>query len=318
MVSSRDAGPDSLRGGAAREFFVRSHDGTRIWTRARAAGPGAPPGRTTAILSDGIACNGFIWKYLWDDLAELVSVAHYHYRAHGRSEAPRDEHAMTLADTALDHDAARAALAAEGAGPFVLVGHSMGCQVALEAYRNAPEGVAALILVCGSSGRITYTFRGTDLLAKNLPRVISHIEAYPGVARALWGSIPPDIATKLAFRLGEVDARAAAADLRPYLEHMADLDLLLYMRLLRSAGEHSAADLLPEVRCPVLVIAGDRDAFTPPRCAEEMAATMPKAELEIVRGGTHALPIEQKELVRERIQRFLRERVLERGAGDGD
>jgi pimeloyl-ACP methyl ester carboxylesterase len=300
MLDRAEAVP-SVRG---REFFVSAPDGTRIWARSRLGTQ-----KVTAILSDGIACNGFIWKYLWGELAAHVGVAHYNYRAHGRSEAP--EHGtMTLEACAEDHDAVRTKLVSEGAGPFVLFGHSMGCQVALEAYRNDPSNVAALVLLCGSSGRITYTFRGTDLLAQWLPDVISRIEAHPNIARALWSRVPPDIATKLAFRLGEIDARAAADDLKPYLEHMADLDLLLYMRLLRSAGEHSAADLLPSVKCPVLVVTGDRDAFTPPHCAEEMAAALPASELWVVKGGTHALPIEQKELVRDRIVRFLEERVL--------
>ncbi len=257
-------------------------------------------------MSDGIACSGFIWKYLWDSLAQQVSVAHYHYRGHGRSAAPPNPRSITLSDVVDDLDAVRASFADER---VVLVGHSMGCQVALEGYRRDPERVAALVLVCGASGRITYTFRNTTILAQALPRVLEQVEAHPHIARALWSRVDPDLALKLAFRLGEVDARAFAEDLRPYLEHMSDLDLGLYLRLLQSAGEHSAADLLPSIRCPVLVVAAERDAFTPPHLAEEMAAAIPGAELCMVKGGTHALPIEQRELVVERVAAFLRDRL---------
>ena len=79
--------------------------------------------------------------------------------------------------------------------------------------------------------------------------------------------------------------------------------------MLRSAGEHSAADLLPRVDVPALVIAGDNDSFTPPRYAEEMAASLPQGELCMVSGGTHVVPLERPEFVRDRIERFLRERV---------
>jgi len=40
----------------------------------------ANPSQLTALLCDGLACDGFIWKYLWDELAESLSVAHFHYR----------------------------------------------------------------------------------------------------------------------------------------------------------------------------------------------------------------------------------------------
>ena len=108
---------------------------------------------------------------------------------------------------------------------------------------------------------------------------------------------------------GDVDRSIRPEDLMPYLKHMVDIDLPMFLRMLQSAGEHSAADLLPNVDVPVLVIAGDRDTFTPPRYAEEMAAALPKGELLMVAGGTHAVPIERHELVRDRVQRFLRERV---------
>ncbi|HEY4122563.1 MAG TPA: alpha/beta hydrolase, partial [Byssovorax sp.] len=60
---------------------------------------------------------------------------------------------------------------------------------------------------------------------------------------------------------------------------------------------------------PVLVIAGDRDSFTPARYTEEMAAALPNAELVMVPGGTHVVPIERKELVLEKVEDFLRSKV---------
>jgi pimeloyl-ACP methyl ester carboxylesterase len=288
-----------------RALFTTGHDGTRIYVR-RHKGPTEDPGAVTAVLCDGIACDGFIWKYLWDDLAQLVNVAHWHYRGHGRSAFPEDPAATELLDHARDLDAVRRAL---GEGPVVLFGHSMGCQVALEGYRLRPEGVRALVLICGSSGRITHTFKGTNLLAQWLPGVIARVEAHPEIARSLWSRVPAEVAVKMALLLGEVDKGILPEDLLPYMKHMVDIDLPMFLRMLRAAGEHSAADLLPKIDAPVLVIGGDRDSFTPPRYAEEMAAALPKGELLMVAGGSHAVPIERKDLVRERVEKFLRERV---------
>jgi pimeloyl-ACP methyl ester carboxylesterase len=286
-------------------LFATGRDGTRIYVRRR-EGPG--PSRPTAILTDGIACDGFIWKYLWDFLARIVPVAHWNYRGHGRSGKPEDPTAIGLVDHARDLDAVRHAI---GDGPVVLFGHSMGCQVALEACRLRREGVRGLVLICGSSGRITHSFKGTNVLAQVLPRVIERVEAHPEITRAIWSRVPADVALRFALVAGEVDKSAIVPeDLLPYMTHMVDIDPLMFLRMLRAAGDHSAADLLPLVDVPALVIAGDRDSFTPPRYAEEMAAALPQGELLMVAGGTHVVPLERRELVGERIEKFLRERVF--------
>lgn len=282
--------------------FATGRDGTRIHVRRREG-----PSPVMAVLCDGIACDGFIWKYLWDDLAKQVSVAHWNYRGHGRSGTPVDAAAVELVEHAHDLDAVRRTL---GDGDVVLFGHSMGCQVVLESYRLRRERVRAIVLVCGSSGRITHTFKGTNVMAQWLPKVIERVESFPEIARAIWSRVPPEIALQIAFVTGEVDKMALRPeDLMPYMKHMVDIDVPMFLRMLRSAGEHSAADLLPDIEVPALIIAGDRDTFTPTRYAEEMAAAIPGAELFMAQGGTHVVPLERKEQVAARVEQFLRERV---------
>jgi pimeloyl-ACP methyl ester carboxylesterase len=119
------------------------------------------------------------------------------------------------------------------------------------------------------------------------------------------------VALRIALLTGEVDASAVTPeDLLPYIRHMVDIDVPMFLRMLHSAGEHTSVDLLPQLDLPALVIAGDRDTFTPPRLAEEMAAALPHGELMLVNGGTHVVPLERKEMVSERVERFLVERVI--------
>lgn len=283
-------------------LFATGADGTRLFVRHRRG-----PSEVTALLSDGIACDGFIWKYLWEDLARTVSVAHWHYRGHGRSAPPADPKRIDLLDHARDLDAVRSAV---GDPPVVLFGHSMGCQVVLEAYRLRKEKILGMVLICGSYGRVTHTFKGSSALAQLLPKLIERVEAKPLFARAIWSRVPQEMTLRLALLSGEVDATSIApADLMPYLKHVSDIDIPMFLRMLFAAGEHSAADLLPQVDVPALVIAGDKDTFTPPRYAEEMAASLPRGELMMVAGGTHVVPLERKEAVLDRVEKFLRERV---------
>ena len=248
-------------------------------------------------------CDGYIYKYLWDDLSALATVAHWNYRGHGRSALPADSARIGVVDHARDLDAVRRHL---GDPPVVLVGHSFGTQVALEAFRLRRERVRALVLLCGSFGRVTYTFHGSDLLAGILPNLIGFAEEHPRLARALWSRIPVKLGFTLARMTGDIRfGSVRLEDVRPYFEHAAHVDFEMFLRMLREAGEHSAEDLLQKLDVPTLVLAGELDAFTPAVISEAMAERIPGAELVLVPGGTHLLPLEERERVREAIATFL-------------
>lgn len=323
-TKSRSKPPDPSLKGPARESFAFAADGTRLYVRERSPvddgraenHPGGADGsgvhaKLTTILSDGICCDGYIWKYLWDDLSEVTRLCHWNYRGHGRSAPPSDLSRIDIPTHADDLDHIRHHV---GDSEVVLVGHSMGCPVALEAYHQRPEKIRGLVLLCGSTGHLTQSFHGNDWLARVLPKLIRFAESRPGLSRGLWSRIPVKAALSLAFAAGEVDkASLAPDDLLPYFEHAADMDFLLFLRMLDATGGYSAEPFLATVDVPVLVVAGEGDKFTPHRLAENMAKALPKAELVMLPSATHVAPLEQREVVAECITRFL----ASLGAGQG-
>jgi pimeloyl-ACP methyl ester carboxylesterase len=245
---------------------------------------------------------------MWDALAPILPLAHWHYRGHGRSAAPADPDRIDIPAHAADLEAVRRHI---GDPPCVLIGHSMGCQVALEAYRQRPERIRAMVLVCGTFGNATSTFHGVPLLDLILPKLVDLSQKAPDLVRAVWSRLPPRLSLKVALKAGEIDpARVHAEDMLPYLLHMTHVDFPMFLRMLRAAGQHSAADLLGRIEVPVLVVAGERDTFTPAFLAQAMADAIPTGEILMVERGTHVTPIEQPELVNARIESFLRSRVL--------
>lgn len=276
--------------------FVEARDGTRIYYRSAGAGP-------AVVLCDGILCEGFVWKYLRPRLAAHRRVIHWNYRGHGRSGLPRDPSRITIRDHADDLWSLLDGLGIERAA---LAGHSMGTQVCLEAYRAHPERTDALVLVCGSYGMVTRTFHGTDALSRLLPALLAFAAKHPRLLRGLVSRTPANLVLHIARLSREIDPiRTRAEDMLPYFEHLSSMDPGLYLRMLDAAGRHSAEDLLPNVRVPTLVIAAERDTFTPPRLAEQMARQIQGAEFEMMLEGSHSVPIEQPEKVNARIERFL-------------
>ena len=285
---------------------VMANDGTRLFVESRGGDFAADAPRL--FLCDGILCDGFIWKYAWDQLATLGPVTHWHYRGHGRSAPPADPERISVEQHAADLMRVRESV---GNPPAILVGHSMGCQVILESYRQNPENVRALILICGTFGKVTATFRGLPILDMVLPKLVDTVLKHEELARAVWTRIPPDMVLKLALRAGDLDPeKVRAEDMLPYLKHMTHVDLPMFLKMLRAAGEHSAEPWLGEIKVPTLIIAGERDTFTPAFLARGMAAAIPESELMVVDHGSHVVPIEQPEMVNMRIVDFVRSRVL--------
>ncbi len=283
-----------------RTGFATAPDGTRLFFGVRGRGP-------AMVLDDGIGCEGWAWEHVQPHFAATHTVVHWHYRGHGRSGAPRDRSRIAIPDLA---DDLVAVLDAVGVERAVHIGHSMGTQVCLETWRRHAPRTAALVLVSGSYGRVTRTFHGSDTLDNVLPGIIDFVRKNKGLARGLWGRMPPRLSFRMAKLLGEVDGLALPEeDFVRYMEHLASMDPDLFLEMLERAGEHTAEDALAHIDVPVLVVSGERDTFTPPALSRFMAEHIPAAEYFELRGATHAAPIEQPTSLALRIEKFLRDRV---------
>jgi pimeloyl-ACP methyl ester carboxylesterase len=287
-----------------RQGFAIGGDDTPIYYRVFGAADGS-----TVLLSDGIGCDGYIWKYLERELGETSRIVHWHYRGHGRTPPPRDTRRVEVVDLADDLFSVLDAGAGEDSSA-ILIGHSMGVQVCLEAYRRNPGRVRALVLICGSYGTPLRTFKGQRTLEQILPYIAFTVDRIPGVVSNLWRSVlPTELAFQVATRLEINGQLIRREDFFPYLEHIAQVDVRLYLKMLAAAGRHSARDVLEHVEVPTLIISGERDGFTPAWLSDEMHRLIPNAELFTVEGGSHTAPIERPAEVNAKVLDFLRRRL---------
>jgi pimeloyl-ACP methyl ester carboxylesterase len=195
-----------------------------------------------------------------------------------------------------------------GADRTALVGHSMGGQTILEAYRRFPERIAALVFVTAPYESAMRTFYGRDVtrLTQAVDRAVRLLpRPVPVLAwRALLLTDPavPHTLGRLVRALGP-DARVE--DLAAYYRHLGFLDPLVVLRTAEAMRAHSAAQVLPTVRVPALVLAADLDTFCPLGIAETMAERMPNAQLVVIEGAGHAAIVEKAEEVNAAVRRFL-------------
>lgn len=296
---SRPLAPASVPEAVSR--FIESRDGTRL--HVYTVGEGGP----AMVFCDGLGCDGYVWKYLVEDLAPRHRLVRFHYRGHGRSDPPADRSKMRVSDLC---DDLLSVLDAEGLEKAVLFGHSLGVQVILEFHRRHPERVLAMVPVCGSYGRPLDTFHDAKVAKYVFPVLRRIFRRFPSAAQKAWSIADTELAYQVALRTEVNGELVRREDFRPYLSHLGNMDVQLFMTLLADAAEHDALLHLQDIDVPTLIVAGTRDGFTPYWLSAVMHARIPNSELLTVPLGTHTAPIEDPELVCLRVRRFLDERVL--------
>lgn len=291
---------------ATRQGTAFGKDGTQLrWSLYGKPGARNYP---TLVCCNGIGCSTFFWSYITRYFAEETQVLLWDYRGHGESGPAVDRSRVTMGDNADDLDVV---MADAGIHDALLVGHSMGCQVILETYRRHPGRVRGLVPMFGTYGRATYTFFNTDVIGKNfdqLERTVVRLKKPIQLLLKLSAKNP--VTLPIAARMGMVNRTMIKyPDLKPYVEHMARVEVDFFMSMARQLGIHDAGDLLPHIQVPVLIIGGEMDVFTPVWLSEQMHERIPNSEMMILPGGSHAALVEQPEVINLRVEKFIHERV---------
>lgn len=278
------------------ERRIRSFDGTELSVQEAGEGP-------LVLLANGLGGTWRAWAPFLDRFATSHRVASWDYRGLYGSGPPASPDAVRMEDHVHDLGVVLDDL---GVSPAVVVGWSMGVQVAVQAALDLPQRVAALVLVSGAPGDPLAGVLHTPLARVVVPPLTHVVEqgAVPFGA-ALRALVATGRAPQVLRALGVV---APGCDLQVFgalARDFAGLDWRVYMRTLRSLAAHDAWPRLPDLRLPVLVVGGTRDAFLPQRTIEATAAAIPGAELVLVPGATHYLPVEYPAELDASIRRFL-------------
>jgi pimeloyl-ACP methyl ester carboxylesterase len=269
-------------------------DGTRLWYRVHPAPSGTP-----LVLSNGAACSIHYWPLLVKHFEGRIPIVLWDYRGHGRSaRAPLDTYEIPWFARDLV-----SVLDAERIEEAVLVGHSMGVQVILDAWRQAPRRVAALIPMFGSFGEIVTELSRMPFVPSAVDGFLAQLERFAGPVSA---AVYPALTTPLGVLFGRVVG--SNLDLCPpqylleLMKHIRTLEPELVVRTFRSVVRYSAADILSKIEAPALIFAGAFDKMTPPVLAERMARSMPRAELAVVDHGSHLAMLENPGFVHCRLE----------------
>jgi len=252
-------------------------------------GSGGPP----LVLVHGLACDGSDWAAQVAAFDASTTVVVCELPGHGSSPATPAECTIPAYGAALARD-----LIEQAVGPAILVGHSMGCRIILEAYRVEPAIASRLVLLDGS--RIS---EGDSRAAERAMAAELAGDGYLRFMRSFFGAMfvaDPAIARSI-FERG---VSLPAPNGRALITNLAGWD----------AGEVEAA--LDCVAVPVLAIqtttmdtARQRISLQPGQSApwlDLIRARVPQAETVTLFGSGHFPQIERSDEVNALIAGFAR------------
>ena len=238
---------------------ARSADGTDI--RFEVRGEGEP----TLVLVHGWALDRRLWDGQVGGLAARHRVVTLDLAGHGVS-GPRAEWTMA----AFGEDV-KAVVEAVGAKQVVLVGHSMGGPVVLEAARRMPEAVKGLVLVDTL----------LDVEERTPPELI---DAMAKQLEADYKATATQMSTEYLFGPG---TPAAVRD--RVLEHANALPHAVSIELLRQNWGYDPLPALREIQAPIRAVNADKF----PTNREVNRRHMPGFDAMIVEGTAHYLMLEE-------------------------
>lgn len=303
---------------------VRADDGARIrYTVLDGAGDTAP----WLVLCAGFMCPDNFWQYLVPPLLDRYRVLVLNYRGVGASSYPRDPgyrgRSVRAADYTIEKFAGdvTAVMAAESISGALVLGHSMGCQVALDVWRQRPDDVDGLVLVTGPYASPLHTFYGSKLGVYLFPFAYHGVRLIPRPVQKL---IPKVLRLPIAMpgaRLVRALGKHTPAEgMELYFQHFSRADPVVVLEIAKGMHAFDAYPWLGDVQVPTLVIVGGRDTFTPPDIGDEFLSHLPDAELVELPDGTHGALIEFPDEIRDVVLDFAHRRLGHPPPGptDGD
>jgi pimeloyl-ACP methyl ester carboxylesterase len=253
-----------------------------------ASGDGSP----SLLLVHGFACDHRDWSAQVEALSERHRVLTCDLRGHGYTRGnPQDCSIETYGADVMD------LVEALELAPAVLVGHSMGCRVVLEAACQRPAAVAGLVLIDGS------------VTASGDPGAAELAMGEKIAARGFRSFIEDFFRDMFPVPFGPADEIIERACKLP-----VEIGSTLFPRISRWDAQHMNT-ALAAVRVPLMVI---QSTYVGPTLKREslqagqsspwldrVRECEPAARIEIISGAGHFVHMEAPEQVNALIQHFL-------------
>ncbi|MFZ4858749.1 MAG: alpha/beta fold hydrolase [Desulfuromonadaceae bacterium] len=266
--------------------WIENRRGESLWYEER--GRGCP-----VVFVHGWCMSSAVWKYQLDDLAASFRIIAPDLRGHGHSNGV----AGSLSFTAFASDLADLLLRLNLSN-VVLVGWSMGAQIALQACAGVSERLAGMVLVSATPCFTAKADFRYGLAAKEASGMRLKVERNTG--RALDG-----FHTRM-FAEGEIESHAVSSEITGLLASIPPPDTCAVLEALDSLARADMRHLLSRVRVPTLIINGSDDRICLPQASDYLKVHISGAEQFVFQDCGHAPFLTRSQQFNAELSRFIR------------
>ncbi|RBY83897.1 alpha/beta hydrolase [Geodermatophilus sp. TF02-6] len=275
---------------------MRSPDGTLVsaWSNG---GSGTP-----VLLCNGLGASPAAWPAVVARTG-AVHVVTWDHRGLGASERPRDPGRVQVEDHVAD---ARAVLDAFGLDSAVVVGWSLGVNVAFELALEDPARVRGVLAVAGVPGGSFSSLFAPMGVPRRLRAVAGRHGSRllplvgPLLPLLLDSAQPWQPLLSLATASRSTEETARLRSLATVVREFAGHDWRWFRHLAVAVAGHAPLDLSP-LRCPVTFLAGRYDVLVDVADVRSTARAVPGARYREF-AASHFLPLEQPEAMLEELR----------------
>jgi pimeloyl-ACP methyl ester carboxylesterase len=240
------------------------------------------------ILVHGHPLDHTMWQPQIDLLAPNYRVIVPDLRGYGATPLPPGKSVTLLDDFAEDILALASHLQIE---PFAIAGLSLGGQIVLETYRQAPRRIRALVLAD--------TFASLDTPEQKQTRLATADR----FEREGFGTFAAESLHKMMTPINAQAFPAVAGHIQRMINQSNPIGAAAALR-----GRTMRRDYIPmlgQIEVATLIIVGREDAYTPVSCAAEMHRGIPGSQLEIIEDSGHMSNLERPAIFNELVAKLL-------------
>jgi pimeloyl-ACP methyl ester carboxylesterase len=287
------------------EKTVASFDGTPLHVQIVDDAPGEE--RPALLLVNGLGATIVTWHLVIARFRKAFRIVCFDTRGLHRSGRPLGgKAALDVVDHARD---VVAVADATGLGRFHALGWSMGVQVLVEATRLLGDRLLTLVLHNGVAGRAFADVLGSKNLGRLIEPVLAGVDRNVStlggpIERAVAAVVDHRLFVVACVRLGLAHHDIDAPTFRAAASGFKQVDVDVFVTILRHLGRHNGWDALPLIHAPVVVVAGSNDRMTPLSTMQRMARHMPRGELAVLSAGTHYAALELPDLFHDALLTF--------------
>ena len=266
------------------------------------------PSKPTLVFNYGLVCSNHHWKFQTEYFDKLgFQILIHDYRGHFQSTGKNNVKMITFPQMAKDiHDLCEYL----GIKKAVMLGHSMGVNVSLQLAKDYPNLVSGMVLISGTFMAVKDIMFDSNIMEFATPFLTAGLQKYPQLVNAVWttNGMNPLIRT-IIHTTGFNKNKVSKEFIEIYLNRVGQLGPDVFFQLFNEMAKQNITASLEKMKCPALIVGGQKDNVIPNHLQRTLATLLPNSETYFLVDGSHVPQVDFPDFINERINLFVEQKI---------